>query len=205
MVGWLVRATCQPHAMARARRCQRFCGQRFGSTHSLGIGLILEAFDLANSVAATTSGQDPHYLVSILSREGGRVQCSNFVSMDTSPLDGSSPSVYDALFIAGGKGAPIAAKDSRTVAWLKCVFQTVRVVQAAGSGTLLLKGANLPSARGSIIPLRSVSTQPCASPDYEVGPAKFSLRDERSRWRSLSARGSWPVEGGRDAGVMDVV
>lgn len=131
------------------------------------IGLILEAFDLANSVAATTSGQDPHYLVSILSREGGRVQCSNFVSMDTSPLDGSSPSGYDALFIAGGKGAPIAAKDSRTVAWLKCVFQTVRVVQAAGSGTLLLKGANLPSARGSIIPLRSVGTQPCASPDNE--------------------------------------
>ena len=36
-----------------------------------------------------------------------------------------------------------------------------------------------------------------------VGPAKFSLRDERSRRRSLSARRNWLVESGRDAGVMD--
>jgi len=51
---------------------------------------------------------------------------------------------------------------------------------------------------------RSAAWPMTASPSL-VGPAKFSLRDERSRWRSLSARGSWPVEGGRDAGVMDVV
>jgi hypothetical protein len=36
-----------------------------------------------------------------------------------------------------------------------------------------------------------------------VGPAKFSLRDERSRRRNLSARRNWLVESGRDAGVMD--
>jgi len=118
------------------------------------IGLILEAFDLANSAAATTRGHDPQYSVSMLSREGGPVQCSNCISMHTSPLDGSSPSGYDALFIAGGKGASVAAKDGRTTEWLKRVFHTVRIVQAAGSGTLLLKGAKLPNARGMIIPIR---------------------------------------------------
>ena len=118
------------------------------------IGLILEAFDLANSAAATMRGQDPQYLVSMLSREGGPVPCSNSVSMHTSPLDDSSPSGYDALFIAGGKGASIAAKDSKTADWLKAVFHTVQIVQAAGSGTLLLKGARLPSARGAIMPIR---------------------------------------------------
>jgi transcriptional regulator GlxA family with amidase domain len=123
------------------------------------IGLILAAFDLANSAAATARDQDPHFSVSLLSREGGPVQCSNFVSMDTGSLDGSPPSGYDALFIAGGEGASIAAKDNRTADWLKCVFQTVRVVQAAGSGTLLLKGANLPNARGMIIPIRPAGKQ----------------------------------------------
>jgi len=81
-------------------------------------------------------------------------------SIDTSPLDGSTPSGYDALFIAGGEGASIAANDSRTIDWLKRAFQTVRVVQAAGNGTLLLKGASLPSARGMIVPIRSASKQP---------------------------------------------
>jgi transcriptional regulator GlxA family with amidase domain len=63
-------------------------------------------------------------------------------------------SEYDTLFIAGGEGASVAASDTRTREWLRRVFQTVRVVQAAGNGTLLLKGADLPNARGMIIPMR---------------------------------------------------
>ena len=121
------------------------------------IGLIVETFDLANLAALTPSGQAPHYSVSLLSSKGGRIQCSNSISMETSPLESASPSGYDTLFIAGGEGASIAAADSRTKEWLKRVFQTVRVVQAAGNGTLLLKGANLPNARGMIIPIRPAS------------------------------------------------
>ena len=114
------------------------------------IGLILEAFDLANSAAATTRSEDPHYSVSILSREGGLVRCTSSVSIETSAFDGLTPSGYDALFIAGGKGASIAAKDSQTADWLERVLQTVPVMQAAGNGALLLKGANLAGARDRI-------------------------------------------------------
>jgi transcriptional regulator GlxA family with amidase domain len=121
------------------------------------IGLIVETFDLANSAALTPSGQAPHYSVSLLSSKGGRIQCSNSISMETGPLEGASSSGYDTLFIAGGEGASIAASDSGTKEWLRRVFQTVRVVQAAGNGTLLLKGANLPNARGMIIPIRPAS------------------------------------------------
>jgi len=128
------------------------------------IGLIVETFDLANSAAPKSYGQAPHYSVSLLSSNGGRVQCSNSFSMGTSPLDGSSPSGYDALFIAGGEGASIAANDSRTTDWLKRVFHTVRVVQAAGNGTLLLKGANLPNTRGMIIPIRTSGKQHSPAP-----------------------------------------
>jgi len=120
------------------------------------IGLIVETFDLANSAALTPSGQAPHYSVSLLSSKGGRIQCSNFISMETNSLERASPSEYDALFIAGGEGASIAADDSETKDWLRRVFQTVRIVQAAGNGSLLLKGANLPNARGMIIPIRPV-------------------------------------------------
>ena len=128
------------------------------------IGLILEAFDLANSAAATAHGHHPHYSVSLLSREGGPVQCSNCISMDTCSLDGSSSSGYDALFIAGGEGASLAAKDSRTADWLKCVFQTVPVVHAAGSGSLLLKGRNSPGARAMIVPIRPTGKQLSPTP-----------------------------------------
>jgi transcriptional regulator GlxA family with amidase domain len=121
------------------------------------VGLIVETFDLANSTAPVQYDQTPPYSVSLLSSKGGRIQCSNFISMDTIALDAASPSGFDALFIAGGDGAAMAAKDSRTTDWLKSVFQTVRVVQAAGNGTLLLKGANLPNARGMIIPIRPAS------------------------------------------------
>jgi transcriptional regulator GlxA family with amidase domain len=81
------------------------------------------------------------------------------MSMDTSPLNGSASSGYDALFIAGGDGASIAANDSRTIDWLKRAFQVVRIVQAAGNGALLLKGANLPNARGMIVPIRPANKQ----------------------------------------------
>jgi transcriptional regulator GlxA family with amidase domain len=118
------------------------------------IGLVVETFDLANSAALTSTGQAPHYSVSLLSSNGGRIRCSNSISMETSPLEGTLTSEYDTLFIAGGEGASVAASDIRTREWLRRVFQTIRVVQAAGNGTLLLKGANLPNARGMIIPIR---------------------------------------------------
>jgi transcriptional regulator GlxA family with amidase domain len=118
------------------------------------IGLLVETFDLANAVALPLPGKAPYYSVSLLSSKGGRIRCSNSISMETSPLEGALPSGYDTLFIAGGQGASLAASDIQTREWLKRIFQTVRVVQAAGNGTLLLKGANLPNARGMIIPMR---------------------------------------------------
>lgn len=123
------------------------------------IGLIVEIFDLANSAANRSSGMVFHYSISLLSCNGGRVQCSNFFNMETSPLDEPSSSRYFALFIAGGAGAATAAHNSRTTNWLKSVFQTMQVVQAAGSGTLLLENAGLPSTRGVITPTRTGDEQ----------------------------------------------
>jgi transcriptional regulator GlxA family with amidase domain len=134
------------------------------------IGLIVEIFDLANSAAATPSVHPPHYSVSILSSKGGRVQCSNSIGVETCPLESVSPLGYDALFIAGGEGASIAANDKRTRDWLARVFHKVNVVQAAGNGTLLLKEANLPNARGTIIPIR-----PAGKPQSPVRGNKLKI------------------------------
>jgi transcriptional regulator GlxA family with amidase domain len=138
----------------------------------VNIGLILEAFGLANSAAATARSEDPHYSVSILSREGGLVRCTNSVSMETSAFDGLAPSGYDALFIAGGKGASIAARDSQTASWLERALQTVPVVQAAGNGALLLKGANLASSRDMSIlvqrGVRALNLTPVKKPGTSV-------------------------------------
>jgi transcriptional regulator GlxA family with amidase domain len=123
------------------------------------VGLLVETFDLANAAAPTPYGQTPHYSVSLLSLDGGRVQSSNSFSMWTGPIDGPSPSGYDALFIVGGEGASLAANDCRMTDWLRHVSQTVRVVQTAGNGRLLLKGANQPGARAVIASVQSSSKQ----------------------------------------------
>src|SRR5476651_1540389 len=54
------------------------------------VGLIVETFDLANLAATTQYGQAQHYSISLLSSRGGRVQCSNAISMDTVSLEVSS-------------------------------------------------------------------------------------------------------------------
>ena len=121
----------------------------------LDIALVIEIFDLANSVAQVSRGRTTHrYAVSLLSGGGGRIRCANSITVETQSLDVSEPSSYDVLFIADGEGAPAAANDSQTINWLKRAFQTVKVVQASGNGALLLKGAQLPSARGMIVPIR---------------------------------------------------
>src|ERR1700691_463916 len=74
------------------------------------VGLLVETFDLANAAAPKPYGEAAHYSVSLLSPHGGRVQSSNSIDMCTRPIDSSSPSAYDALFVVGGEGASIAAK-----------------------------------------------------------------------------------------------
>jgi transcriptional regulator GlxA family with amidase domain len=123
------------------------------------VGLLLETFDLANAAAPTPYGEAAHYSVSLLSRNGGRVQSSHSIGMCTGPIDSSSPSGYDVLFIVGGEGASIAANDRRMTDWLRHVLQTVRVVQTAGNGTLLLKGSNLHNVRGVITSMQSSGKQ----------------------------------------------
>lgn len=132
----------------------------FENCSFLDIGLVVEIFSLANSVAVAWHEQTAHpYAVSLLSSKGGQIRCTNSITVETESLDATEPTSYDVLFIADGEGASAAADDKRTTDWLKRVFQTVKVVQASGNGALLLKGAQLPSARGMIVPIRPAGTR----------------------------------------------
>lgn len=144
----------RPHGHATKRRIAILV---YENCSFVEVGLVCEIFNLANSAALMPSGLVPCYSVCLLSKNGGRVQCANSISVETSPLEDASSSGYHALFIAGGDGASTAANDSQIRDWLRLVFQTVRVMQAAGNGTLLLKGANLPNARGMSFPIQAAS------------------------------------------------
>jgi transcriptional regulator GlxA family with amidase domain len=141
----------RPHGRATKKRIAILV---YENCSFVEVGLILEIFDLANSAVLSSSGSAPHYSVSLLSSRGGRVRCTKSISMETSPMEGASPSAYHALFIVGGDGASIASNDSAIRDWLRRVFQTVRVVQAGGNGALFLEGANLPNGLGMIVPVR---------------------------------------------------
>jgi len=113
---------------------------------------VVEIFRLANARAKEGPNGRPRYSTSLLSSRGGLVQCSSALSVATTQVNPFMGGI-DTLFIAGGTGAAEAARDTRTAEWLVRVFSTIRVVQASGNGTLLLHGADLPHARGIIIPI----------------------------------------------------
>ncbi|CAN7468349.1 hypothetical protein LJR034_003033 [Caballeronia sp. LjRoot34] len=108
-------------------------------------GLLIEIFNLANCAANTL---------------WVRTQCANSIGINTGALDGPSSSGFDALFIAGGEGATVAASDGRTIDWLKRIFRTARIVQASGNGPFLLEATSLPDTQGMIIPMLSPGNDP---------------------------------------------
>jgi len=123
------------------------------------IGLLVETFNLANAAASAQYGETAHYSTSLLSSDGGRVQFSNSIEICTASIDGSSHSGYDALFIAGGEGASIAAKDRRTTDWLMRACRGARVVRAAGNGTLLLQNIDLPIVAETVVSMQTPGGQ----------------------------------------------
>jgi len=134
----------------------------------LDLGMVLEVFDLANEAVRLPGVRWPYYCVDLLSSRGGQVRCTNSLSVETILLDSHGTQRYDALFIAGGPGASASSHDKRLSAWLKEVFHATPIVQASGSGTLLLRQAGLPNDRGAIIPIRAPGTPQRASSKSEL-------------------------------------
>jgi transcriptional regulator GlxA family with amidase domain len=112
----------------------------------LGAGIVAEVFHMANELSSAKTRADCTYDVRFLSVEGGNVACSSSVRVWTDGLDARHYGGFDALFVAGGRGADEAAKDDRIIEWVRRVNSKTTVVKAISEGRRVLEAAGIGQA-----------------------------------------------------------
>ncbi|MEC5407825.1 helix-turn-helix domain-containing protein [Paraburkholderia sp. MPAMCS5] len=108
-----------------------------------GAGVVAEVFQAANELASSGTG-GASYEVCFLSAEGGMVATSSGLRAWTDPVDARHFGGFDALYVAGGKGASAAAQDEQLIAWLRRIRRNTGVVRPIAEGRALVD-ASLPS------------------------------------------------------------
>ncbi|OLL32964.1 AraC family transcriptional regulator [Burkholderia sp. SRS-W-2-2016] len=109
-------------------------------------GVIAEVFQAANELATSGSGAWL-YDVSFLSVDGGMVGSSSGLRVWTDGLDARHYGGFDALYVAGGKGAALAARDERLIGWLRRVRRNTAMIRPIAEGRTVLDAAYLSDGR----------------------------------------------------------
>jgi transcriptional regulator GlxA family with amidase domain len=113
-----------------------------------GAGVVAEVFQAANELASSNAGAWL-YDVSFLSADGGMVTSSSALRVWTDGLDARHYGGFDALYVAGGKGACAAAGDERLIAWLRRVRRNTGMIRPIAEGRVLLEAAYVHEAKDS--------------------------------------------------------
>ncbi|OUL94244.1 helix-turn-helix domain-containing protein [Paraburkholderia hospita] len=121
--------------------------------------IIAEIFHAANELALKAN-RNRTYELSFLSAAGGNVKCTSSICVLTDGLDARHCLGFDAVFVADGIGARVAAGDGRLIAWLRRVQANLISVRAIGEGRHLFDAS-------------------CAGSDYPY--AEFSDGNVRER------------------------
>ncbi|WP_027799347.1 helix-turn-helix domain-containing protein [Paraburkholderia dilworthii] len=128
-----------------------------------GAGVVAEVFQAANELASGSGGCS--YDICFLSADGGMVTSSSSLRVWTDGLDARHYGGFDALYVAGGKGAVAAAKDERLLAWLRRIRRNTGTIRPIAEGRALLDAAYVPDTINGTA-LRNPST-----PSHEPGQA----------------------------------
>ncbi|MEW9582793.1 helix-turn-helix domain-containing protein [Paraburkholderia sp. DGU8] len=144
-----------------------------------GAGIVAEVFHAANELPSSGSGGWV-YDVAFLSADGGMVRSSAGLRVWTEGLDARHEAGFDAVYVAGGKGACAAANDARLIAWLRRVRADTGMIRPIAEGRALLEAAYAPRSK---------------LPDARLPEGSAS-----ADWRRAMTHGARPAEPGADAG-----
>ncbi|CAD6524854.1 GlxA family transcriptional regulator [Paraburkholderia metrosideri] len=122
------------------RRVRRIAILLFNDCSLQGAGAVAELFQAANELTASDPGAGL-YEVTFLSANGGTVTSSSGMRVWTDGLDARHDNGFDALYLAGGKGAPTAARDERLTAWLRRIRHNTGLIRPIADGRELLQAA----------------------------------------------------------------
>jgi transcriptional regulator GlxA family with amidase domain len=139
-----------------------------------GAGVIAEVFQAANELASSGSGAWL-YDVSFLSADGGMVTSSSGLRVWTDGLDARHFVGFDALYVAGGKGAAAAARDERLLGWLRRVRRSTAMIRPIAEGRAVLDAASLPEGSDARQPGHAINGS------HEQGVIELSDRLESMR------------------------
>jgi transcriptional regulator GlxA family with amidase domain len=140
VMGWMPPATRPSETEVK-----RIAILLFDGFSLLGAGIVAEVFHMANELSSVKAKADCKYDVRFLSVEGGNVACSSSVRVWTDGLDARHYGGFDALFVAGGRGADEAARDDRIIEWVRRVNSKTTVVKAISEGRKVLEAAGIGS------------------------------------------------------------
>ncbi|MGF6939737.1 transcriptional regulator GlxA family with amidase domain [Paraburkholderia sp. UCT70] len=143
-----------------------------------GAGVIAEVFQAANELATSGSGAWL-YDVSFLSAGGGMVTSSSGLRVWTDGLDARHYGGFDALYVAGGKGAAAAARDERLLGWLRRVRRNTAMIRPIAEGRAVLDAAALPEDKDGSDPREPALAR------NGVGSAEQGVVDLNDRLESM--------------------
>jgi transcriptional regulator GlxA family with amidase domain len=159
------------------RGVRRIAILMFNDCSLQGAGVIAEVFQAANEL--TTSGSGAWlYDVSFLSADGGMVTSSSGLRVWTDGLDARHYVGFDALYVAGGKGASAAARDERLLVWLRRVRRNTAMIRPIGEGRAVLEAASLPE--GSDVRQPVLAVNGARAPEQGVVEVSDRLESMRS-------------------------
>ncbi|MGF6443374.1 GlxA family transcriptional regulator [Paraburkholderia youngii] len=144
-----------------------------------GAGVIAEVFQAANELSTSGSGAWL-YDVSFLSADGGMVSSSSGLRVWTDGLDARHYVGFDALYVAGGKGAASAARDERVLGWLRRVRRNTAMIRSIAEGRAVLDAAALPEDKDAS-DLRQPTVARNGTGSAEQGAVELSDRLEAMR------------------------
>jgi AraC family transcriptional regulator, glycine betaine-responsive activator len=144
----------------------------------LGPGTVVEMFQTANELSGLRAGEEQPYEVQFLSMDGGSVASSSSARIWTDRIDTRFGAGFDVLFIAGGYGAHVAARDERLLGWLRSIRSRTRAIEAICEGRLVLEAAcptTLDGLQASRYPVSAASETTLTASDERNDCARSAL------------------------------
>jgi len=150
----------------------------FADAQLLDIAGPVQTFATANELARGT-GQAPYEVV-VLSQRGGVIATSSGLPLHTRPIASALRKArIDTLILPGGPGVHAAAKDARTLDWVRAQVAAARRVASVCTGAFLLAETGLLSGRRATTHWKSCARLQQQYPDIRVEPDPIYLRDGR--------------------------
>jgi transcriptional regulator GlxA family with amidase domain len=140
-----------------------------------GAGAVAEVFHAANEQTSSDAG-GWFYDVAFLSADGGMVISSSGLRVWTESFDARADVGFDALYVAGGKGAAAAAGDERLIAWLRRIRRDTGMIRPIAEGRALLEAAYASDEKNGAHLRHAASGARQAEPVVEAGDRLESMR-----------------------------